>query len=66
LEEKLPETDFFRLNRQCIFHRQAIRGFTRIENGKLEVQLKNPTDLPLELTISRTKAGVFKSWFLPG
>jgi DNA-binding LytR/AlgR family response regulator len=66
LEEKLPETDFFRLNRQCILHRHAIHGFTRIDNGKLEVQLQNPTTLPLELTISRTKAVAFKSWFLPG
>jgi DNA-binding LytR/AlgR family response regulator len=65
LEEKLPATDFFRLNRQCILHRQAISGFKRIENGKLDVQLQNPTTLPLELTISRTKAVAFKGWFLP-
>jgi len=65
LEEKLPATLFFRLNRQCILHRQAISGFKRIENGKLEVQLQNPGNLPLELTISRTKAVAFKVWFLP-
>jgi DNA-binding LytR/AlgR family response regulator len=65
LEEKLPATLFFRLNRQCILHRQAISGFKRIENGKLEVQLQNPGNLPLELTISRTKAVAFKGWFLP-
>jgi DNA-binding LytR/AlgR family response regulator len=65
LEEKLPATDFFRLNRQCILHRQAISGFKRIENGKLDVQLQNPSNFPLELTISRTKAVAFKGWFLP-
>ncbi len=65
MEEKLPATLFFRLNRQCILHRQAISGFKRIENGKLEVQLQNPGNLPLELTISRTKAVAFKGWFLP-
>jgi hypothetical protein len=65
LEERFPATYFFRLNRQCLLHRQAIGGFRRIENGKLEVQLKNPDELSMELTISRTKAGAFKGWFLP-
>jgi DNA-binding LytR/AlgR family response regulator len=65
LEEQLPSSLFFRLNRQCILHRQAISGFKRIENGKLEVQLLNPGNLPLELTISRIKAVAFKGWFLP-
>jgi DNA-binding LytR/AlgR family response regulator len=66
LEDQLPPSLFFRLNRQCMLHRQAISGFKRLDNGKLEVQIQNPGKLPLELTISRTKAVAFKGWFLPG
>ncbi len=66
LGEKLPATLFFRLNRQCILHRQSIAGFKRQENGKLEVQLAQSLNLPVETTISRTKAVGFKGWFLGG
>ncbi len=65
LEEKLPLNAFFRLNRQCILHRQVIAGFRRIENGKLDVQLVKTSEFQFELTISRTKAVAFKRWFLP-
>lgn len=64
LEEKLPGNQFFRLNRQCMMHRHSIAGFRRLENGKLEVQLVPSISLPVETTISRTKAVAFKGWFL--
>jgi hypothetical protein len=65
IEQKLSPLDFFRVNRQYIFSRQVVTGFKRMENGKLLVQLNIPTKSPQELTVSRTKAPAFKSWFLP-
>ena len=64
LEKTLPSV-FFRLNRQYILHRQVIQGFRRAENGKLEVLIAATEHLPSEITVSRTKAGAFKSWFQP-
>lgn len=65
IEKQLPPTDFLRVNRKYILHRQIIKGFQRIENGKLLVSIIFPTDSPAELTVSRTKAPTFKQWFLP-
>ncbi|GAB3220708.1 LytTR family transcriptional regulator [Algoriphagus aestuariicola] len=62
-EKELPEMDFFRLNRQTIVHRQIVKGFTKLEHGKLEAQLG--ADLTLELGISRAKAPAFRAWFMP-
>lgn len=61
--EQLPETDFFRVNRQCIIHRQTIQGYQRLENGKLQVLVQTLPSVPAELVISRTKAPEFKRWF---
>lgn len=61
--EQLPTNDFFRVNRQWIIHRQAILGYRRLENGKLQILVKPLSDLPAELTMSRTKAPEFKRWF---
>lgn len=63
VEEHLPAEDFFRVNRQYIIHRQAIQGYQRLENGKLQILVKPLPDLPAELTMSRTKAPEFKRWF---
>ena len=65
LEEQLPSMLFFRINRQCMVHRQIVAGFKRLENGKLELACKTGFSIPVETTISRTKAGAFKGWFLP-
>jgi len=64
LEKTLPSI-FFRLNRQYIVHRQVIRGFRRAENGKLDVLITATEHFPGEITVSRTKASAFKSWFQP-
>lgn len=65
IEKMLPDLDFFRINRQILVHRQLVKGFKRIENGKLEVQLEiEDSSLP-DLTISRTKAPTFRAWFMP-
>ncbi|WP_304517154.1 LytR/AlgR family response regulator transcription factor [Cecembia rubra] len=65
IEKMLPELDFFRINRQILVHRQLVKGFKRIENGKLEVQLEGEFSSLPDLTISRTKAPAFRTWFMP-
>lgn len=65
LEQMLPPDSFFRINRQAILHRQAIKGFSRIDNGKLKIQLAIETKSLPELSISRIKAAAFRAWFIP-
>ena len=65
VEKKLPALYFFRLNRQNIVHRQLVRGFRRIENGKIQVLLNSLENLPAEIPVSRSKAVAFKEWFKP-
>lgn len=65
VEKKVPTAVFFRLNRQILAHKQVIRGFKKIENGKLLIHLTTPIDFLQDLTVSRTKAASFRSWFLP-
>jgi len=63
IEQSLPGELFFRLNRQYIIHRNAVKGFTKIENGKLNVLLLSSSYFPEQVQVSRTKAPDFKSWF---
>ena len=65
IEQKLPQDDFFRLNRKYIVNRNLISGFKRIENGKILVSLLENKFLPSEISVSRTKAPLFKRWFRP-
>jgi DNA-binding LytR/AlgR family response regulator len=65
LEEALPSSWFFRLNRQYIVHRQLVTGFERAENGKIQVMLSPGSYFPPHVTVSRTKAPSFKEWFRP-
>jgi len=63
VEKMLPGSQFFRLNRQFILHRQIITGFKREENGKITVTSGRPESFAPELTVSRIKAPAFKAWF---
>jgi len=65
IEKQLPEEWFFRLNRQYIVHRNAITGFKRGNDGKIDVTIKNFENLPRTIQVSRTKAIAFKKWFQP-
>ncbi len=65
IEPSLPEELFFRLNRQYIIHRNAVKGFTKIENGKLNIILSSSVHFPGQVQVSRTKAPAFKTWFQP-
>ncbi|HWA32902.1 MAG TPA: LytTR family DNA-binding domain-containing protein [Cyclobacteriaceae bacterium] len=65
VEDVVPATLFFRLNRQFILHRRMITGFKRAENGKLTAYVAPHEIFPAEIAVSRTKAPAFKSWFKP-
>lgn len=65
VEKQLPASHFFRLNRQFIVHRQVITGYEKVENGKLNVLLKQTDHLPAAIQMSRTKAPAFKNWLMP-
>ncbi len=59
----LPEEDFFRLNRRFIAHRNAIRGYRKGANGKLQVRLADDLMVHETITVSRLSAPGFKTWF---
>jgi len=65
IEDSLPEESFFRLNRQYIIHRSAVKGFKRTGDGKIDVLLAQFDHLPEAIQVSRTKAVSFKIWFQP-
>lgn len=60
LEELVDPVIFFRANRQHIVHIDDVRNFKISFNGKIIVQLNNPTLSQIE--ISREKAAAFKHW----
>jgi hypothetical protein len=66
IEEMLPAELFFRLNRQYIVHRNALTGFKRTGDGKLDVMVKAFDHFPQAIQVSRTRAVPFKNWFQPG
>ncbi|SOD81705.1 LytR/AlgR family response regulator transcription factor [Spirosoma fluviale] len=61
LEEVVDPAHFFRANRQCLVHMNAIEGYRPQDNSKLLVVLKSPNE-SLELLVSKEKAGAFKHW----
>ena len=65
LEKLMPGAWFFRLNRQFLVHRQIISGFEKAENGKLNILTKSLAPLSSPITVSRTRAPAFKTWFQP-
>jgi hypothetical protein len=65
IEEVLPEEFFFRLNRQYIVHRNALTGFKRTGDGKIDVLVNAPENFPSAIPVSRTRAISFKTWFQP-
>jgi LytTr DNA-binding domain len=65
IEQMLPEEMFYRLNRQFIIHRNAITGFKRTGDGKLDVLVNASENLPGSIQVSRIKAAAFKNWFQP-
>lgn len=60
LEKTLPETAFFRVNRQTIIHIRAVKSFRSVENGKIEIQ-SHLEDTPVPV-VSQKKAAIFRKW----
>lgn len=62
-EEKFND-DYFRINRKFILSKQIIDSYKSIENGKIEVSLKNKKidDLMGSIIVSRDRASSFRSW----
>lgn len=63
IEDVLPGELFFRLNRQYIVHRNALTGFKRTGDGKIDVLVNGPENFPKAIPVSRTRAVNFKNWF---
>ena len=66
IEKQLPGEWFFRLSRQYILHRNAMSGFKRLNDGKIEVLVRPSENLPASIQVSRLRAPTFKTWFQPG
>ena len=56
IEDKLPEAQFFRANRQQIVNTEFIAGITPWFNGKLKLEMKNGE----EVEVSRRQSAQFK------
>ena len=63
VEKTLPGELFFRLNRQLILHRSRIKGYEKGENGKINIMAEATGNLPESISVSRTRAPSFKTWF---
>jgi hypothetical protein len=63
IQTELPALLFFRLNRQFLLHRQLVKGFQKMENGKLDVLIMPSKNIPSVVSVSRTKAAAFKEWY---
>lgn len=53
--------DFYRVNRQFVINRSAIKNITRIRFRKLALNLN--VDLNLDIIVSKEKAGNFLKWY---
>ncbi len=67
IEEKLPPTIFFRINRQYFVNRNIIKSIKKDKNRKLKVLLDDPylkESIFDGLNVSRYKSMDFKKWYL--
>jgi len=66
IEKTLPAESFFRINRQTLVHRQIIKSYNRIENGKIDIHFKPVLGFISSAQLSRTKSPEFKQWLKEG
>ena len=59
----LPGESFFRLNRQYILQRNAISGYKKTGDGKLDILVNQTGAIPPVISVSRTRAVEFKRWW---
>jgi len=62
LQEQLSAHDFFRLNRQVIVARKAIKGFDKLSYQKLKLILIDSISFDANLVVSKYNAPAFKKW----
>ncbi|OJV50991.1 MAG: hypothetical protein BGO31_11020 [Bacteroidetes bacterium 43-16] len=63
LEKKyLPDSEFFRINRQLIVARPYLEGYTSLDYGKIEVTLS--IRVPVNSIVSQLKAKNFREWIV--
>lgn len=60
LMEYLPSEQFFRINRQAIVHKKAVRHFTKVSSNRLKLEMK--IDSTVELIVSKESTRGFKAW----
>ena len=64
LEEAIPSQQFYRINRQLILNRQAIKDVETYPNQRIVVHLTIPT--PENAIVPRAKVKPFLSWIEKG
>ncbi|NAS11952.1 LytTR family DNA-binding domain-containing protein [Poritiphilus flavus] len=67
IEEQLPSTEFFKINRQYYINRKVIKSIKKDNNRKLKVLLEKPyqgNESSEGLNVSRYKSVLFKRWYL--
>ena len=60
LTEYLPSDQFFRINRQAIVNKRAVRQFSKASSNRLNLEMK--VDATVELTVSKESSKGFKTW----
>ncbi len=60
LDESLNPIKFFRVNRKCTIHIEAIKDIISYSNSRLQIKLQNFPDL--EIIVSRERVKDFKLW----
>ncbi len=65
LEEKLPEQNFFRVSRQFLLSKDAVKSVSKDRNRKLLIHLNSEVcnGMTTNITVSRYKSTNFKNWF---
>jgi two-component system response regulator LytT len=65
VESSLIHAPFFRLNRQYLVHRDAIRRIAEAENRKFDVTIQpnGKSEEQFSVPVSRYRARDFKNWF---
>ena len=62
IQEELPPSLFFRINRKFILHRDTLLGYHKESHGKLSLDLKAGFPMTERPVISRLTAPDFKQW----
>jgi membrane protein implicated in regulation of membrane protease activity len=62
LEVKLDPREFFRINRQVIMSRKAVKGYHSLDHQKLQIDLNMEGVDPQDLVVSKYNAAHFKKW----